>query len=82
MTRERKKRGKPVIPPTPPGVTIQATVHFTVGELSRAMTPNQIRAFLGGIGELVKAAKNLGTGSGTSRESDFSASASSERGKG
>jgi hypothetical protein len=82
MTRNRKKRCKPEIPPSPPGLTIQATVHFTLGELSRSMSPDQVRSFLAGLGELVKAAKNLGTSSGTSRESDFSRSASSAKRKG
>lgn len=57
--RNKSAGGGPAIPTVPDGLTINVTAKFTIEELAAALKPNQIRAFLQGIGEVVKAGRKL-----------------------
>lgn len=56
---KKPRKGRSQIPQTPSGLTLNVTAKFTIEELTAVLTPNQIRAFLRGIGDVVKAQNRL-----------------------
>lgn len=55
------------LPEIPQGLTVNVTMRFSFEELAAILSPEQMKALFKGVGEIVKATKNLGTTSGADR---------------